>query len=202
MALQIGITGGIGSGKSLITKIFSLLNIPIYDADSRAKILMAEDPVLVQQIQDHFGEEAYREDGRLNRTYLASRVFNDPQNIALLNSLVHPRVGSDFQSWGKARENAPYVIKEAALLFESGSAQQLDKIITVFAPEAMRIERTLKRDKHRSRRQVLDIMSNQWDENRKIEKADFVIYNDGSQLVIPQVLALDKVFRNSNQNPT
>lgn len=196
MTLQIGITGGIGSGKSLIARIFSLLNIPIYDADTAAKELMTTDKELVASIMRAFGEAAYHKNGELNRSYLAQNVFNERGHVELLNNLVHPRVGLHYQEWVKQHKTAPYVIKEAALLYESGSYRQLDKIIVVFAPKEVRIERTLQRDLHRSKEQVLAIIDKQWDEAEKIEKADFVIYNDGTQLVIPQVLALDKRFRN------
>lgn len=195
MILQIGITGGIGSGKSLVTRIFSLLDIPIYDADTAAKKLMVTDEVLIFKIKNSFGEAAYFENGDLNRSYLAKNVFEDKGNVDLLNSLVHPRVGEDYQNWIEQQKTSPYVIKEAALLYESGSYQQLDKIIAVYAPEEVRIARTLKRDPQRSRDQVLAIIHKQLDDVEKMEKADFVIYNDDTQLVIPQVLKLDQHFR-------
>lgn len=194
--LQIGITGGIGSGKSLIARIFSLLSIPIYDADTVAKMLMATDKELIASIKQSFGEAAYHKNGALNRPYLAQNVFNKSENVNLLNSMVHPRVGLHYKAWVKQHAPSPYIIKEAALLFESGSYKQLDKIIAVFAPEEVRITRTLKRDPQRSRDQVLAIIDKQMNEGEKMGKADFVVYNDDSQLVIPQVLALDKLFRN------
>lgn len=194
MSIHIGITGGIGSGKTLVTRIFSLLGIPVYNADDRAKWLMINDHELINRIKEHFGEASYHKDGSLNKAYLSKNVFNNKDNIIYLNSLVHPRVGADFSLWSQA-QSAPYIIKEAALLFESGSYKQLDKIIMVYAPLEMRVNRTLERDKQRSREQVLAIVDNQWDDAVKMDMADFVIYNDDSQLVIPQVLKLDKLFK-------
>ncbi len=198
MTLQVGITGGIGSGKSIVAKIFSLLGIPIYDADTEAKKLMATDKELMAAIRQAFGEEAYDKEGNLNRAYLSHHVFNDTENTNLLNSIVHPRVGNHYQKWTERHAKSPYVIKEAALIYESGSYKQLDKVIAVFAPKAIRIARTLKRDPQRTQKDVEAIIDKQWDDAIKLERADHVIINDDSQLVIPQVLSLDKIFRQKN----
>ncbi len=192
--MQIGITGGIGSGKSLVSKIFSALGIPVYDADSHAKSLMTTDQILVSQIRKEFGDLSYHADGTLNRVYLAQHVFNDQSRLDRLNSLVHPRVASDYEQWTKLHLDKPYVLKEAALLFEAGSNKTLDKIIVVAAPEELRIQRVLKRDAHRTVEQIRAIVGKQMPDDKKRELADFIVVNDETQLVIPQVLALHKVF--------
>lgn len=187
--LQIGITGGIGSGKSLVTHIFSLLGVPVYDADSRAKSIMTTDGILVSQIKKEFGVLSFRSDGSVNREYLADHVFSNPDKLKVLNNLVHPRVAEDFKRWVNGQQSA-YVIKEAALLFETGSGNQLDKIIVVSAPEPLRISRVLQRDAHRTEQQVKDIMRNQLSEEEKLSRADFILVNDEQKLLIPQVLEL------------
>jgi dephospho-CoA kinase len=192
--LQIGVTGGIGSGKSLVCKIFSCLGVPVYDADSRAKYVMTTDRILIEQIQKEFGNLSYNSEGVLNRNYLGERVFNEPEQLKKLNSLVHPRVAADYATWVKINVGATYVIKEAALLFESGSAEKLDKIISVYAPESLRIQRVLLRDTHRTVSGIKEVMENQMNEEEKKNKADFVIVNDESSLVIPQVLHLHERF--------
>jgi dephospho-CoA kinase len=193
-ALQVGITGGIGSGKSLVCKIFRCLGIPTYDADSRAKYLMTTDTILIEQIKKEFGTLSYNPEGVLNRKYLAETVFSNPIQLEKLNGLVHPRVGNDYTRWAASHTKSPYIIKEAALLFESGSASSLDKIIAVYAPEATRLHRVLKRDAHRTQQGVKEVIQNQMDEEEKKNRADFVILNDESQLIIPQVLHLHKQF--------
>lgn len=200
MTLQVGLTGGIGSGKSIVAKIFSLLGIPIYDADTEAKKLMATDNELMVDIKQAFGEEAYNKDGDLNRVYLSQQVFNNSEKTVLLNSLVHPRVGNHYQEWVEQHAKSSYIIKEAALIYESGSYKQLDKVITVFAPKALRIARTLKRDPQRTREDAEAIIDKQWDDAIKMERADHVIFNDDSQLVIPQVLSLDQIFRQNGHH--
>lgn len=187
--LKIGITGGIGSGKSIVTTFFSVLGIPIYDADSRAKFLMAKDPFLKLQLIKLFGNECF-ENNELNRKFIANQVFNNSEKLSQLNSLVHPAVGRDFENWCSQYQHLPFVVKEAALMFESDAYKQLDKIITVFAPEDIRIQRVLKRDKHRKLEDVKAIIVNQFPEDRKIALADYIIYNDNKQMVIPQVLEI------------
>ncbi|MCS6820278.1 MAG: dephospho-CoA kinase [Microscillaceae bacterium] len=191
---QIGITGGIGSGKSLICKIFQTLGAPIYEADSRAKWLMVNYLPLKEQIIQHFGKEAYLPNGELNRNFLAKEVFNDSAKTQLINHLVHPCVGEDYQRWVRENSHFPYVLNEAALLFEAGRDKVLDKIITVFAPKALRIKRIQQRDKHRSLQEIEAIMDKQISEEEKIKRADFVIYNDDVQPVLPQVLHLHHLF--------
>lgn len=190
--LQIGITGGIGSGKSIVCRIFKVLGVPVYDADSRAKSLMTTDGILISQIKKEFGVLSYHSDGTLNREYLAE-AFKDFEKLNLLNNLVHPRVAQDYALWMSGQKSV-YVLKEAALLFEAKSNLSLDKIIVVSAPEKLRIKRVAQRDPHRSEQQVLDIMRNQLTDEEKVKLADYVITNDESQLVTPQVLELHKKF--------
>ena len=195
-SLKVGITGGIGSGKSTVCRIFALLGIPVYDADSQAKRLMTEDKILVAQIKMQFGEQSYAKNGELNRDFLSREVFNNSLKLETLNSLVHPRVGLDSERWMKENSNAPYVIKEAALLFEAGSYKTLDKIIVVASPEELRVNRVINRDKSRTQADVLKIIRNQMPEEDKISRADFIIYNDERELLIPQVLKLHERFIN------
>jgi dephospho-CoA kinase len=193
---QVGVTGGIGSGKSLICKIFTILGIPVYEADSRAKRILNDNLQLREEIKSAFGEQAYI-NNQLNRSYLAAEVFNDGNKISLLNSLVHPKVAQDYVLWVQMHKTAPYVIKEAALLFETGSYQSLDKVITVYTPLHLRIERILQRDPQRSQQEVNAIIDKQISDEEKIQRADFVIYNDENQLVIPQVLSIHNQLRNN-----
>ena len=191
--LKIGVTGGIGAGKTVVCRVFSHLNIPVYSADDRAKWLMANDPELVGQIKKQFGAGAYDKNG-LNRAYLARRVFSDETKLQLLNSLVHPAVGKDFQQWAESAADAPYCIKEAALLFESGSYRELDKTILVYAPEDIRIKRVLNRDPQRTESDVKAIMGNQMDEEEKRKYADFILLNDDKEMILPQVLKLHQTL--------
>ena len=196
--LQIGITGGIGSGKTLVCRIFHCLGIPLYDADSRAKNLMTTDGILVEQIKKDFGTLSYNEDGSLNRKYLGQVVFDQKHKLEKLNQLVHPRVAMDYKGWIDEQINVRYVIKEAALLFESGSYKGLDKVVAVSASEQIRMKRVLQRDAHRKEKDVLNIFSNQLTEAERLQRADFIITNDESQLVIPQVLELHERFIRMN----
>lgn len=158
--------------------MFEALGIPVYDADARAKHLMQHEHFLIDQIKENFGEEIY-EDGRLNRELLASKVFKDEKKLALLNSLVHPAVFRDTERWMAEQEKkkVPYVVKEAALLVESGSYKKLDKLIVVTAPEEIRIDRVKKRD-GAARESILKRMKHQMPEEEKIKRADYIIYND------------------------
>ncbi|SEV90626.1 dephospho-CoA kinase [Chitinophaga sp. YR573] len=186
--LKVGITGGIGSGKSTVSRIFELLGIPVYYADTAAKEIMQTDEALKTAVKEHFGAEIYGPDGKLDRAALGKIVFNDKDKLELLNSIVHPATIRHSDEWAN-RQTSPYVIKEAALLYESGSFQYLDKIIGVFAPQPMRIERVMKRD-HVTREEVLARINKQIDDNIKMRLCDYVIHNDEQQMVIPQVLAL------------
>jgi len=177
--LKVGITGGIGSGKTTVCRYFEELGIPVYYADERAKYLMQHEHYLIDEIQRNFGKDIY-EGGQLNRQLLAEMVFNNKQKLDLLNSLVHPAVFRDNERWteGQLAKKVPYIIKEAALLIESGSSKSLDKLIVVSAPLNVRVERISKRDNL----QTEDIMArvrNQMPEEEKLKQADFVITNDG-----------------------
>ncbi len=185
--MRIGITGGIGSGKSTVAKIFETLGIPVYYADDAAKRIMNENLELREAIQQQFGEEAYT-NGILNRPYLAKVVFGNEEKLALLNQLVHPLTIKDSEDW-MAAQTAPYAIKEAALIFESDVWKGLDKVIGVSSPYELRLQRAMKRD-NISEEAVQARMSKQMDEDEKMKRCDFVLYNDETQLLIPQVLAL------------
>ena len=193
--LRIGITGGIGSGKSTIAKIFEVLGIPVFYADAEARRIMNEDEELKKNIIKNFGEASYT-NGKLNRSYLASIVFNDNHQLEILNSLTHPVTIKNGEEW-MLRQITPYAIHEAALIFESGSAKDLDKVIGVYAPLSLRIKRVMDRDGI-SREEVLKRMNRQIDEDMKMKLCDFVIVNDEQQLVIPQVLELDQQLRKSS----
>lgn len=200
--LKVGITGGIGSGKTTVCRIFEVLGIPVYYADDRAKTLMVEDPDLRDGIRQLFGQEAYRHDGTLNRTYIAQRAFSDQTLLTKLNELVHPAVWRDGEAWQKAHTYAPYTLKEAALLFESGGHQLLDCIIVVAAPDAMRIKRVMKRDGV-SQDEVKARMNKQLPQSEKIERADYLIQNDGSHSLIQQVLTIHRaLLQRSKQTKT
>ena len=190
--LKVGITGGIGSGKSTVARIFSLLGVPVYDADSAAKRLMHEDAGLRSSIIEAFGERAYP-DGKLDRGWLAGQVFNDPAKLTLLNALVHPLTIADAKAWME-RQTAPYTLKEAALLFESGSDKGLDAVIGVSAPEELRVRRVMERE-HTTEEEIRKRISQQMSESEKIGRCDFIIHNDGVHMVIPQVLALHEELK-------
>ena len=185
--LKVGLTGGIGSGKTTVARIFELLGIPVYFADNAAKTIMNEDEHLKALITAHFGEASYT-GGTLNRAYISSIVFLNAEKLALLNTLVHPATIRAAEKWMQ-EQRAAYVIKEAALIFESGSQNGLDLVIGVYAPKQLRILRTIQRDAI-SREEVLKRMSNQVNEELKMKLCDFVIYNNEQQLLIPQVIAL------------
>jgi len=185
--LKIGLTGGIGSGKTTVAQIFEVLGIPVYYADLEAKRLMNEDPQLKDQITSSFGKEVYP-GGKLDRAYMGKLVFENPDKLAKLNALVHPVTIRDAESWMK-RQTSPYAIKEAALIFEGGLEKYFDHVIGVSAPHAMRLERARERD-NSSTEQILRRMAQQLDEKEKIGRCDFVIINDGVEAVLPQVLSL------------
>lgn len=191
----IGLTGGIGSGKSLVASIFSSLGIPIYIADQRAKDLYIEDTELKLAVIKRFGNDSYQQDGTLNRVHLAEIVFQDSKALAELNNLVHPRVQLDFHNW-KNKQKAPYVIREAAILFESGTDKDCHETVTVSAPEELRIERVLARDRT-SRKQIKDRMAKQWTDEERIAKATHEIKNDDSKLILPQIMKLHDLWINT-----
>jgi dephospho-CoA kinase len=185
--LKIGLTGGIGSGKSTVAKVFESLGVPVYKADDEAKKLMVTNPQLINLIKKHFSEEVYKE-GKLDKAYLASVVFNNKEKLNLLNSLVHPFTIEDGKSWMK-RQQTSYAIKEAALIFESGSQGEFDFIVGVYAPETLRIHRTIQRDKTDKERVRLR-MQNQIKEEIKMKLCDEVLINNEQKLLVPQIIAL------------
>jgi len=194
MSLIIGLTGGIGSGKSTIAKVFANLGVPIFDADATAKQLMNNSPFIKEKLIAAFGPEVYSTlndngvEGSLNRTYLSKIVFTDPYKLTLLNAIVHPVTIQAAIDWA-ATQTAPYVIKEAALFFESGSSLGTYKIIGVSAPKSLRVHRVMKRD-NCTQQDVEKRMMHQIDESLKMKLCDWVIVNDDLQLVLPQVVAL------------
>ncbi len=189
--LLIGLTGGIGSGKTTVARIFEVLGIPVYYADVAAKKIMNEDQTIKVTLIKVFGEEAYK-DGELNRSYLSTIVFSNADKLNLLNSIVHPATIKDAEEWIK-RQTGSYIVKEAALLFESGSHQNLDYVIGIKSPLELRITRAMKRDGI-SREEVMARMNKQMSEEKKLSLSDFVLINDEEQLVLPQVLQLHEKF--------
>jgi len=189
--IKVGITGNIGSGKSTIAKLFALLGAPVYDADTRAKAIMVEDIELKNELVKVFGQEAYFADGQLNRTYLSQQVFNNPAQLKILNSIVHPAVFRDFNFWLNQYKAAqiPYILKEAALLIESGSYKDLDYLILVQADEEIRLQRSMARDAA-SAEAILARMKNQMPQENKVPFAQFFIQNNHNDLLIPQVLKI------------
>lgn len=189
--LKIGITGGIGSGKSIVSKVFHELGIPIFDADSEAKRLMNENPIIQEQLIEKFGAEVYQ-NNQLDRAYLAKKVFDNPDALAALNQIVHPITIQAANDWMHA-QTTPYVVKEAALFFESGTAGDLDYIVGVYAPKMIRLERVKKRD-NADLKSIQNRMNNQLDEEMKMRLCDFIIINDDTQLLMPQILELHEKF--------
>lgn len=190
--LKIGITGGIGSGKTMICKMFSVLGIPVYNADHKASGLMEEEPDVVQKLEASFGEKIFK-NGKIDRRALAEIVFSNKEALELLNSIVHPVVRRDFISWLDNKRDHPYVIKESAILFETGTYLELDAVILVTAPELLRLKRVIERD-NTSEESVRTRMANQWTDERKEAMAELVIKNDNTIPVLPVVLRLHHLF--------
>jgi dephospho-CoA kinase len=186
--LKVGITGGIGSGKSVVAKIFSTLGIPVYESDQRAKWLIEYNKDIVSEIRDLLGNEAYNEDGKYDKVFVSKAVFQNEELLRKLNQIVHPRVRQDFEDW-VLLQNAPFVLKEAAIMSRNAG---LDKIIVVYSPKNLRIKRLLKRDTHRNLSEIEKVIANQKTEKEFLEMADFMINNDDKELLIPQVLEVYK----------
>ena len=187
MSIIIGLTGGIGSGKSTVAKIFAQLGIPVLDADATAKAIMNEDHSVKTKLIELFGEDAYKEN-QLNRPYIAQLVFEDAFKLQQLNAIIHPITIQYAKDWA-FKQSAPYVIKEAALFFESGSSEGVEKIIGVTAPKHIRIQRVMQRDQI-TREDVIKRMEHQLEDSLKMKLCDWVIQNDDMHLLIPQVLAI------------
>ncbi len=192
--MTAGLTGGIGSGKSTVARIFAWLGIPVYNSDQEAKRLMTENEELIRAIKTLLGTESYLEDGSLNRSWIAARVFKDDELLRKLNALVHPAVYHDFDRW-KSAQQAPYVIKESALLLQTLSKQPVDKVIAVLAPEEIRIRRVMSRD-GMERSQVEQRIRKQETEQALREVADYLIVNDGIQACLPQILDIHRELLN------
>lgn len=191
--LKIGITGGIGSGKTTVCKVFEILGVPVFYADMVAKSIMHTDDQLRQEIIKNFGRQSYAETGELNRVYISAIVFNNKAELEKLNSLVHPAVFRAFEVWTATQKRAPYVIKEAALLFESGSFKICDRTVLIISPEIIRMERIMKRDGI-SAEEIRARMSRQLSDQEKEKLADHVLINDEHELMIPQILGLHTYF--------
>ena len=187
--MKIGITGGIGSGKTTACKVFEVLGIPVFYADTVAKELMHTDILLKKELISAFGPNSYFPNGELNRKYISGIVFKDETQLQILNKLVHPAVFRAFDQWVLNQRNAPYVLKEAALLFESGSSQMCDYNILVKSPEAIKIQRIIQRD-HITESEVRLRMNKQLPDEEKEKLADFILYNNEEQLLVTQILTL------------
>lgn len=185
--LRIGLTGGMGSGKSTVAKIFETLGVPVYYADQAAKKLMHNHPGLQEQITRLFGPQAYA-NGILQKKVIADAMFKDPEKVQAMNRIVHPVTIQDAEQWME-QQHAPYALKEAALIFESGSEKYLDAVIGVSAPLPLRIQRIQQRD-GLSTEDILNRMKNQFNETEKMNRCDYIIYNDEQHRLIPQVLEL------------
>lgn len=194
--LKIGITGGIGTGKSTVCRIFETLGIPVFYADQEAKNLSTQDAAVVHAIKKIFGEDIYA-GGALRSKEVAAIVFQEPAKLAQLNAIIHPAVRLKFESWVMQQKEAPYVLKEAALIYESGSDTLLNAVIVVTAPEKLRIERIAKRDQLPAEA-IRSRMKNQWPEDEKIKRAKFIINNDEQRMIIPQVLSIHRTLLNQS----
>lgn len=193
--IKVGITGGIGSGKSTACKVFRAMGIPVFDADSVAKQLMDTDLVIREQLIQLFGSSVYQSNQTIDRKYLAGIVFNDPSSLEQLNAIIHPAVRNEFEVWCQTQQS-PYIIHEAAILFESGFYKMMDKTIAVVTDEAERIERVMKRNAM-TEEQIRLRIRNQWTDEQRIKLADFVIGNNDNELIIPQIVEIDKKLRSN-----
>ncbi len=194
----VGLTGGIGSGKTTVANFFKELGVPVYIADVEAKKLMNRSKVLQRKIKKLFGDEAYI-NNKLNRPFVASQIFNKETLLQQLNAIVHPKVAKHFNKWAE-KQNSPYVIKEAAILFENMSHLKCDFVITVIADEDIRMKRILERD-NTTKTKVRAIMGNQWNDEDKIELSDFIIKNDTLKEANNQVLTIhNQLLKTINKN--
>lgn len=191
--IKLGITGGIGSGKSTVSEIFSICGIPVYIADIESKKLVVSSPVIQQKLTQLFGEELYT-GGTLNKALLASHIFNDKNKLEAVNAIIHPEVGNDFNNWIKKHIEYPIVAHEAAILFESGFDKMMDKVVMVYTPLEIRIQRTMLRD-NISREKVLERIQNQMPDEEKAKLSDYVIVNDNTISLIGQVTSIIKQLR-------
>lgn len=195
--LRIGITGGMGSGKSTVCNIFKNLGVPVFNSDDVGKHLLNSDEPLKKIIIKTFDSDMYTSSGELDRIRMARLVFNDADELKKLNSLVHPRVRAEFDNWCHKNQSKPYVVQESAILFETGYYHELDKIITVFCPKNIRIDRILKRD-DTTEQAILKRMLNQYTDEERNDLADFIIINDGNEDLLPQLMELHEILLNEN----
>ncbi len=190
--LKIGVTGGIGSGKSVVCRIFAILGVPVYNADDQARKIMRDDRQLHVKLKEAFGQGIIK-DGKPDRKALAGIVFSDSLSLGRLNSIVHPAVLSDFRSWLERHSDASYIVKEAAIMFESGMYDQLDAVILVTAPESLRIQRVMNRDGE-SEENIRRRMASQWNDEKKEKLAGLVVRNDNINALLPVILQLHSEF--------
>ena len=191
--IKVGITGGIGSGKTMVCKVFELLGISVYYSDEESKKLLDNDIKVKEQIINMFGDAIINEAGNIDRKKLSAAVFGDNEKLKLLNGIVHPAVAKHFEEWLNVHSTDKYILKEAAILFESGANKLVDEVITVTAPVSLKIQRAMQRDKI-AEEQVVLRMKNQWSDEEKIKLSQFVIYNDEENLIIPQILKIHEKF--------
>ena len=191
--IKVGITGGIGSGKTMVCKMFELLGISVYYSDEESKKLLDADGKVKEQIIKTFGNAILNEAGNIDRKKLSETVFGDKEKLTLLNGIVHPAVAKHFEEWVKMHSSDKYILKEAAILFESGANRLVDKVITVTAPVSLKIQRAMQRD-NITEEQVVSRMKNQWSDEEKIKQSQFVIFNNEDQLLIPQVLKIHELL--------
>ena len=192
--VKLAITGGIGSGKSVVSRMMNVLGVPVYDCDSSAKRLMVNDEFIVSELKRMFGEDCYEDDGTLNRQYIASCIFTDKQNIKRVNSLVHPAVKRDFEQWAEL-QGTDLVAVETAILYESGIVESVDKVLVVWTEKETAIRRTVERS-GMSRSQVISRMENQMSVDDLLLLSDYSLYNDGEEPLLPQVMNLIGQLKN------
>jgi dephospho-CoA kinase len=183
--IKVGLTGGIGSGKTLVSEVFNRLSVPVFNADNEAKNILNNDSAVIKQIKEQFGNDIYSAQG-IDRKKLAAIVFNNSEALKKVNAIIHPQVRQYFYNWIK-NQNVKYVIEEAAILFESGANQELDLTINVHADEFVRIKRVILRD-NTTEEAVKSRMKNQMSDQERIDCADYTIYNNGDRMLLPQIL--------------
>jgi len=197
--MKIGITGGIGSGKTTVCEVFKLLGIAVFHADDEARNMQNNDLYIKNRLIEHFGKQIYLPDGMLDRKKLAGLVFTDTKALAELNAIIHPAVRDSFLKWAENYKDAPYILYEAAILLESGYASDFDRNILVLADEKIRIERVIRRD-HASEKLVKQRILNQMPDIQKIKMVDYIIDNNNEKLLFPQIIELDKMIRSEREN--